>query len=300
VGQTIEVTVPAPCLNFGLATPTPRDTFTLMDVDTYTTDPRVRKALRSLATLGTSHGVAQAVMWRVCNDLPFETMAEQATKIMNLHEIALASRFVDLLDESNSADGIDPAALAESRIFVHVQGEGGLAGDARRLKGQLDGLRVLGLPLRVVEAESLPASTAPALSLRVILTEAKTGETRGRILVSSCAEPNTWVPLGKVAFRENSSIAVLDGAALSKTIDRAIAGAFVTVKPARRTLGSTTLKVENRLPFTVSHLVVRAGSSAGAPSVPFSAVGVGPARSALLPIQAATASLVEHVELNGL
>ena len=30
------------------------------------------------------------------------------------------------------------------------------------------------------------------------------------------------------------------------------------------------------------------------------AVGVGPARSAALPIQAANASLVEHVELNGL
>ena len=76
--------------------------------------------------------------------------------------------------------------------------------------------------------------------------------------------------------------------------------AFVTVKPRTRTLGSTTLRVENRLPFTVSNLVVKAGSSSGSPSVPFDGVGVGPARSALLPIQAATASLVEHVELNGL
>ena len=45
---------------------------------------------------------------------------------------------------------------------------------------------------------------------------------------------------------------MLDGADSSKVIDRAIAGAFVTVKPARRTLGSTTLKVENRLPFTIT------------------------------------------------
>ena len=87
---------------------------------------------------------------------------------------------------------------------------------------------------------------------------------------------------------------------LSKAIDRAIAGAFVTVKPARRTLGTTTLKVENRLPFTVTNLVVRAGTSSGSPPVAFEGVGVGPARSALLPIQAATASLVERVEINGL
>ena len=84
------------------------------------------------------------------------------------------------------------------------------------------------------------------------------------------------------------------------TIDRAVASAFVTVKPARRTLGSTTLKVENRLPFTVVNLVVKAGTSLGSPSVTFEGVGAGPARSVLLPIQAATASTVEHVELNGL
>ena len=90
VGETIELNIPAVCLNFGWPTPTPRDKFKLMDVEEYTPNPRVRKALRSLATYGTSLGVAQAVMWRVCNDLPFETMVEQAGKVMNTHEIALA------------------------------------------------------------------------------------------------------------------------------------------------------------------------------------------------------------------
>ncbi len=302
VGETIEVVIPAVCLNYGRPSPTGRDTLKIMDVDAYTTDPRIRKALRSLATLGTSQGVAQAVMWRLCNDLPFEQMAERTGKVMNLHEIVLASRFVELLDESSSSELLDPASLADSRIFLQVQGEGVLGREASRLNRQLEGLRVLGLPLRVVETgtESLPAATAPALALRVVLTDAQTGETRGAIVVSSWGAANSWVPLGKLAFRENSSISVLDGPALSKTIDRAVSGAFVTVKPARRSVGSTTLKVENRLPFTVGHLLVRAGNSAGSPSVPFSAVGVGPGRSMLLPLQAASASLVEHVELNGL
>ena len=158
----------------------------------------------------------------------------------------------------------------------------------------------MGLPLKVVETEILGASSAPALALKVILTEAKTGETRGRIVVTACAQPNVWAPFGKVGFHENSSINVLDGQTLARAIDRAMAGAFVTVKPARRAVGSTTLRLENRLPFTVSNVVVRAGNSSGAPSVPFQGVGVGPARSALLPLQAANASLVEHIELNGL
>jgi hypothetical protein len=300
VGETIDVSITAVCLNYGKPSPTGRDKLTLMDVDTYTADPRVRKALRTLATRGTSHGVAQAVMWHLCNDLPFELMAEQAGKVVNLPEIALAARFVEALEGSTSAELMDSTTLSASRIFALVEGEGRLAGHANRLNRELESTRVLGLPIQVVLNDSLPASRAPALALKVILTESKTGETRGRIIVSSCLEANKWLPLGKVAFHENSSISVLDGTTLARAIDRAISAAFVTVKPIRRSVSSTTLKVENRLPFTVSHLVVRAGTSSGAPSVPFLAVGIGPARSARVPIQAANASLVEHVELNGL
>jgi hypothetical protein len=300
VGETIDLSIPAVCLNFGLPSPTPRDTFTLKDVDDYSSDPRVRKALRSLASLGTSHGVAQAALWRVCNDLPFETMVTQAGKVMNLQEIALAARFVEALDASNSSALVDAAALSQSCMFVQIKGEGKLALQATRLGGQLDGLRLMGLPIHVVESDELPTSSAPALFLKVLLTESKTGDTQGRIVVSSCTESNAWLPLGKVVFSNTAAVSVLDGATLSMTIDRAIASAFVTVKPARRTLGSTTLKVENRLPFTVVNLVVKAGTSLGSPSVTFEGVGAGPARSVLLPIQAATASVVEHVELNGL
>ena len=100
VGETIDLSLPSVCLNYGVASPTPRDTFKLMDVDDYSSNPRVRKALRSLATYGTSQGVAQAVMWQVCNDLPFETMADQAGKVMNLQQVALAARFVAALDAS--------------------------------------------------------------------------------------------------------------------------------------------------------------------------------------------------------
>ena len=115
VGQTIELNVPAVCLNYGWPTPTPRDTFKLMTVEEYTPNPRIRKALRSLSTYGTSLGVAQSVMWRVCNDLPFDAMAEQGGKIMNTHEIALAARFVDALDTSSSGRTWSiPSALASS------------------------------------------------------------------------------------------------------------------------------------------------------------------------------------------
>jgi len=297
--ETMELTIPAVCLNFGLPTPTAKDTFTLMDVDDYSADVRVRKSLRSLALMGTSLGVAQSVMWRVCNNVPFETMAAQAGKVMNQHEVALAARFIEALDSSTSTDLVDPAYLTEGRVFLRVSAEGSLAGDARRLSEQMEKYRLLGLPVRVVEGTEMPTAAAPALFVNVVLTDIKIGETRGRIAVSYCSQADQWSALGKANFQDTSSVAVLDGDALAKGLDRAIASAFVSVKPARRQVGSTTLKLENHLPFTLASVQVKAGNSAGAPTVPIQAIGVGPARSALLPIQAATAT-IERVELNGL
>ena len=135
-----------------------------MDVDEYTSDPRIRKAFRSLATYGTSQGVAQAVMWRVCNDLPFETMAEQAGKVMNRHEIALAARFVEALDASTSGELVDPSALSSGRVSSsRCEAKGRSAAKPSASKGQLDGLRLLGLPLQVVDSEGLPTASAPAI-----------------------------------------------------------------------------------------------------------------------------------------
>jgi hypothetical protein len=300
VGETIELSIASVCLNYGVASPTPRDTFKLMDVADYSSNPRVAKALRSLATFGTSQGVAQAVMWHVCNNLSFDQMAAQAGKVMNLQQVALAARFVAELDASTASDLVDPASVIHDRIFVQLNGEGQLAADAARLSRQLEDQHLFGMPIRVIDSDQLPATGAPALCLRVVLTDSKTGQTSGRIMASACTEPNAWLPIGKTAFRESSSVSVLDAPGLAKAIDRAVTAAFVTVKPARRSVGTTTLRVENRLPFTVTGLTVKAGTSAGSPAVPFQGVGVGPHRWMLLPIQAATASQVEHVTLNGL
>jgi hypothetical protein len=226
-------------------------------------------------------------------------MVAQAGKVMNEHEIALAARFIEALDASSSSELVDPAYLTEGRVFVRVQGEGALARDASRLTEQLEKHRLLGLSVRTLESGEMPSASAPALFIRVVLTDTKVGETRGRIAVSFCSQPDQWSQLGKASFQDSSSLAVLDGEALSKCLDRAIAAAFVTIKPTKRSLGSTTLKVENHLPFTLATVLVKAGSSAGSPTVPFPAIGVGPARSALVPIQAASAS-IERVELNGL
>lgn len=301
VGQTVEVAIPAVCLNFGMPTPTARDRFELMDVDDYSQDPRVRKALRSLATLGTSQGVAQAAMWRVCNDVPFEFMAAQKGKVVNIHEVALAARFVDALDASGSSDLVDPGYLTEARIMIDLRGEGPLAAQADRLAEVIDGQRLMGLPVRAVDprANEPPTPAAPALLVKVVLTRTAAGETRGRVFLDRAVVGGGWVPLGKTTFTETSSSNVLDASALLKSLDHAIATAFVIVKPTRHGAGSTTLKIDNHLPFTLANVIVKAGGSSGQPKVALKGLGVGPARSVMAPIQAPGGS-VDHVELNGL
>jgi hypothetical protein len=297
-GKSVDLTVTSVCLNFGVRTPNGRDSFELVDVEDYTNDPRARKALRSLATYGTSQGVAQAVMWQVCNGVPFPVMAEQATKVMNGHEIALASRFVAALDSSGAGDLVDPAYLTGNRVFVRIVGDGPLANEANRLSRELDGLRVLGLPVRVVDGEDAREAAAPALFLNVVLASSHAGETKGRIVVNVSHE-GRWVPLGKTSFVEASAASVLDGAGLVRTVERSVATTFVSVKTSKKGHDATTVKVENRLPFTLANVTLKAGTSAGAAPVAFPGLGVSPGRSAMVPVQAPSA-VVERVELNGL
>ena len=300
VGQTVELTVPAVCLNFGLPSPTFHDKFHLMDVDDYSTNPRVRKALRSLAELGTSQGVAQAAMRNVCNDLPFATMVDNAGKRMNPREIDLAARFVQAVDASTASNRVDPTYLNEGRIFVTVQGEGAIAKEAARLSKEVDGIHILGLPITVAERGTQPTAVGPAIHLTVSVSENSKGETQGRVNVTLAHyNGGVWAPLGKTTFTELTSLSVLDGASLARSLDRAIASAFVLVKPLRKGTSSTILRIENKLPFTLTTVVVKAGDSAGAPSVPLKGMGIGPARSDKAAIQAPTAS-IERVEINGL
>ena len=113
------------------------------------------------------------------------------------------------------------------------------------------------------------------------------------------ATAGKWQTLGKTSFVEGSSAAVIDAPALAKALDHAVASQFVSAKPVRRTKGSTVLKVENRLPFTLANVMVKTGESSGAPIVTIEGLGIGPARSAAAPIQAAN-GVIERVELNGL
>lgn len=295
-GQTLEFHVPSVCLNYGITTPTSRHVFELVDVGTYTTDPRVQKALRSLATLGTSQPVAQAVMWHVANGLSFERLTRQTAVTINAFELSQAARFVEALDAS-SGDLVDPSYFQTGRIVVRVHGEGVLAKDALRLARDLDGASLLGLPVRVVEDFAVLAARPGTIALNVALTGSRPGQTVARVSVRTASAFGEWAPLGQFDARSDHAAGDLKGETFAADLDRAIARNFVSVATARRAPGMTTLRVTNRLPLTLSHVTVRAGNAGDL--VTLDAKGIGPARSVLTPIPAASA-VVDRVQGNGL
>jgi hypothetical protein len=238
-------------------------------------------------------------MWRVCTDLPFEVMSTHANRFVHESEIALARQFVEALDRSTDQDFIDPDHLTERRVFVRIEGDASHSTQSRRLEDQLQVERFLGLPIRVSRGKELLAATMPALCVRVFLSSDLAGHSRGLLTVSHAASTDSCTVLGKAAFDDASPWSAMDGTTVARLIERAVATTFVVVKPVRRNVGATILRVENHLPFTLAGLTLRAGSSADSPLVSWSSVRIGPGRVGYLPIQAATAS-VEHIMLNGL
>lgn len=299
-GVNIHFLLPSVCLNYGVATPTAQNVFHLMDVDEYTQDPRARKALRSLATLGTGQTVAQAVAWAVFNHLSLGELLSQTALRMNEHEVALAGRILEELDRSGSTGLIEPGRLQASRLFVRVQGTPGVEKDADRLHESLAGERLLGLPITMLPDQTDPRAGVAAVSLRVLLQSTQPGQTRGKLFVRSRGIDGVWRQVGSAPWKLDRYAGDLQGPEFARDLDRAIAQAFVGVRVANRTANSTVFRIDNRLPMSIASVVLRAGPDAEhAAPVELNGLGIAPMRNVLAPVPAAKA-VVERVAVNGL
>ena len=296
-GAIVDLNVPAACLNFGIPTPTPKDAFRLVSVDEYTPDVRARRALRTLATLGTSQGVAQAALWQVFNGMSPDQEIAQCAQYLNLHEIAVATRFVQTLETGSGGDVIEPQYFNQGRVLVRLRGEGASGKDAQRLAGELDGKYLMGLPCRVVTDVPDAAGYRAALLLDVVL-DAGNGRL-GRLSVRHSSLAGGWVVLGNGTIKGDDAAGNLKADDLARALDRSVAAVCVNVKAVRKSTTGGTFRIENRLPFTVANVVLRTGKGADAASVPIEHIGIGPRRTAFATLPAAVGT-IERVELNGL
>lgn len=295
----IDFVLPSVCLNYGAPTPTPRDFFRIVDVDDYTPEPRARKALRSLATLGTSQIVAQAVAWSVFNGLTLEQLLANPVAPMNHHEVSLAGRFLDVLDRTQSGELVDPSYLNEGRLFVRIQGEGATEKDARRLTQELDGQHLLGLTAQAATQSGNPQASLGAVLVHLQLTSTQPGLTRAKLALRVRASDGAWRQTGQYLVQFSSYSGDLQGDEFARELDRAIARSYATVRVATRGPSTTTFKIDNRLPMSISTVVLNAGPEGQAAPVEVDGLGIGPMRSAQFNLPTARAT-IERIELNGL
>ena len=185
-----------------------------MDVDCLHHRQRVRKSLTQPMPLGTSQGVAQAVMWRVCNDLPFETMAAQAGKVMNEPEIALAARFVEALDDRRGPTWSTQAA--DRRPGLRADSGGRCPGRAMPSGSTSSSrsYRLLGLPISVVDRASCRRRRPRSLHQGRPDRRARPARPEAGSVVSYARLPISGLRWAR-RLPGPSSLAVLDGEALS-------------------------------------------------------------------------------------
>ena len=297
-GTEISLQVPAVCLNFGLSDPTPSDRFELMDVADFTPDARVRKALRSLATLGTDRRVAQVVMWSVCNGYTLPQLANLTPKTANRWEFALADRFIEALDSSSGEELVDPAYLLAGRVYVRVQGDGALASQADALASTFDDATLFGLSTRAVRGQDVPTASGPALYLVVTLTSSSESQTAGRVAVHGMARDGEWINGGTAKLMIEAPSTSMDGLILASAVEGVVARQFVAVRRVASTESGARFVVENGLPLTIAGLTLEAAEDGGAPFT-VDALGVGPMRTAEVVVPASDLR-VDRLELNGL
>ncbi len=298
-GESLEILVPSVCLNFGAPTPTPLNTFRLVDVSDYTDDARFQRALRSLAAAGTSQPVAQAVMWHIANDLTFSQLARQGGKSVNAYDVAAAARFVEALDSTSNSQSIDPALISDAQLFVRVESDTAVREEAERLRRELDGTKILGLPVVVVDEIRPEQSRPAALALTITLGSGSNDSTVVRTNLRHRSAFGEWVRIGEFGVGAATPGKHHTGAELADIVDGSISRSLVKVEAVRRGNGTTTIKVTNRLPLSLVDLKLRTGRSADAHEFSVDGLGVGPMRSTTVAIPAGNV-VVAHAVLNGM
>ncbi len=196
-GESVDLTIPGVCLNYGLPAPTGRDTLTVMDVDEYTTDPRIRKALRTP------------------RDARHQPRRRPGGDVAGLQRPPLRG------DDGAIRQGHEPVGDRPGRPVRRGPRRVNLAGAARAVRAdRFPDPRPGRRPGRAGPrgpAAQWPARRAPRAGLaaqgrgrrdatpllrpghgpaRRSSTEAKAGETRGRIVVTSCAQAECLVAAG--------------------------------------------------------------------------------------------------------
>lgn len=119
-GKVIKVKLTSVCLEYGKPEPSARNEYVVKPIETLCDKPEVVSILRSLSTGEVSQEVAQLAAWNVANEISFEQLAAQKSKIglqqpiYSQSAIAAATKLVDVVNGQATADARGANATASA------------------------------------------------------------------------------------------------------------------------------------------------------------------------------------------
>jgi hypothetical protein len=263
----------------------------ILDIDALAgASPRLRAAVKRLAQEKAPQTVAQLVLWHVGIGIDWSRLERLARRWANAGELALARRFVSELDGTASeATPTAPCTLDLDLIAADSQSET----LAARLRSILDGRPILGLTVRVRQAQP---PRGPALACQVRLERE---EAIARVLTSDEAGTG-WRAVGKFSVAladpkgtERPAVEIVDALA-ENMLDRLVR---VQLTPGPRVKGKETYKIriDNGSPL-VLHGLALAGPAADPEAKPSLLLGISlpPKKSLAVP---ASSEVVSRLKL---
>jgi hypothetical protein len=260
------------------AMPAEGEPLRLGGIDDLSTDPRIRKALRSLVEQDVPQSIAQLAFSRL-GGLEWDTIEERARGWANADEMVLARRFVERLDRDPSRLRAEQDGALYWEVIARSDDQ---SASADALRVTLRASPVLGIAPREGAMPDRPEG--PSLAVRVALS-GPAEKTRVHISINaSDANSGQWVPVTKFVLPESKGTEELKPAGLAEEISEGVLGHLVRVELIKGSSANgkkvpDRLRIVNTSPMTLHGLMV-AGSSRDLTDAPiFQGLALAPRRS---------------------
>jgi hypothetical protein len=229
----------------------------LGDVDALTRDSRIRTASRRLVERDVPQSIAQLAFARLGAGLDWEVIAERSSGWANADELALARRFVERIEDDNSAlHKNETPSMIYWEVASRAEPEG-LSADQLRIA--LTSRSFLGIASRPVSVPDRPEG--PSLAIRVAL-DGPPENPRVQVSISaSDARSGRWEPVGRFKLPEIKGGQGRKPAELAEAIAERALGHLVRVElikgvDANGNKGPDRIRITNASPLILHGLML--------------------------------------------
>jgi hypothetical protein len=270
--RLVQLSQPDP--NASTATPAKGEKLKIGEIGQISGDARSQKALKRLSEEKAPTNVAQLVMWRVFAGMEWNDIDRLSKAWANPHEMSLARRFVDRLDDL-------PKEGTGALLYQIDAPAGASVGASEALAAALKDATILGLKA-ISGIPDKPEGPAVACKIEIRGNDATVQ------VATSDSSANAWTTSGKFSLPLSKTKGEFNATSFADALAEGVLDRLVRAQlsPGPRAKGKPTyrIKIENASPLILNGLGVRgdAGAKSETPKV-LSGISLSPFRSLTVP-----------------